>query len=220
LIVIKIILVIIIFFAGSINLFSKKNLPPDKTYGLEYFPIKMGIVYEYSSNIGDVELTTEQDGKDIHFKYDDGKISFHQFYSSDQSGLIVNKIKSEFLFFCSEATYNKPLVIIPFPLTLNSKWNWNGIEYKGDESFKVSVKGEVLCEETIETKAGKFDCIKIKLVIISEDGGKSILTEWLAPNIGMIKEEAQTSGKGLTGYLQKIFGLNTFKFELASITKY
>lgn len=209
----------IILFAGYYKIYPKKIVPPEKTFGLEYFPIKQGITYEYSSNIGDLELTTEQDGNSIHFKYDNGKFSYHQYFTSDKNGIYMVKVKSKVLFFGSETTYNKPLLRIPFPLTLTSKWNWDGIEFKGNDQNKIAVYGEVLGEETLDTKAGKFYCIKIKLVITSADGANSQLYEWLAPNVGIIKEDAQTTPIGLTGMLQKVFGLSTFKFELVSLIK-
>lgn len=53
-------------------------------------------------------------------------------------------------------------------------------------SFRLT-KGLYKGTETVETEAGKFDCIKITYLLSSPEGVQYI-TQWFAPGIGMVRE--------------------------------
>lgn len=62
---------------------------------------------------------------------------------------------------------------------------------------------QVIAKETIKTKAGTFECLKIRSVTNSsmkvmgfnQNMPQSIDYLWIAPTVGMVKQETQTGGK-------------------------
>ncbi|MDO4320286.1 MAG: hypothetical protein Q4C34_06880 [Bacteroidales bacterium] len=54
-------------------------------------------------------------------------------------------------------------------------------------SFRMT-KGLYKGFETIETEAGKFDCIKITYVLSLPEGGAQYTTQWYAPGVGLIRD--------------------------------
>lgn len=54
-------------------------------------------------------------------------------------------------------------------------------------SFRMT-KGLYKGFETIETEAGKFDCIKVSYSLSMPEGGVEYVTQWYAPGIGLVRE--------------------------------
>jgi hypothetical protein len=144
-------------------------------------------------------------------------MSYSQSLISNSKGVYLIKTESKAFFFESVITYDKPLLRIPFPLEIGKKWNWNGYEIKDGDSLSLKVNGEVLREETIDTKLGKLNCIVVAMEINSEKGSYTQMTQWLAPNIGLVKMHAKIKGGGITGLLQKMMGFDEIYFKLTSI---
>jgi len=106
------------------------------------------------------------------------------------------------------------------PKSITDVWGWVGTEKTGEEDFReISVKGKFLGNESIKTKAGTFNTIKIETVVASSDGAKNILTEWLAPNIGMVKMTIKVEGGGVMGLLRDILGFSSIEFLLTKIER-
>jgi hypothetical protein len=124
-----------------------------------------------------------------------------------------------FLFIKKEATftYNKPLLRFPLPLKPGVTWGWQGKEYSDGNTTEVTVSGKAICRESVITKAGTFDAIKIESVIESSSNSKNTVTEWYAENIGLIKAKIIIEGGGLMGTLRDFLGYGTIEFELKEI---
>jgi hypothetical protein len=125
------------------------------------------------------------------------------------------------LFIKKEATitYNKPLLRFPLPLSPGMKWEWKGNEYSDGNLSYLTVNGQALCKETVITKAGTFNAIKIETIIESSSNGKNIATEWYAEGIGLIKAKIIIEGGGIMGTLRDFLGYGTIEFELKEIRK-
>jgi hypothetical protein len=91
------------------------------------------------------------------------------------------------------------------------------LETSGSDTSLLTIEGEVLAEELIFTPAGQFLCLKVQQKVETVGGSSSIVTEWLAPNIGIVKSHSVLEGKGFTGLVQKVFGLDEITFELARV---
>jgi hypothetical protein len=91
------------------------------------------------------------------------------------------------------------------------------LEVAGGDTGKLTIKGEALGEENIETPFGTYACLKIQMRVESEMGSRNTITEWLAPNIGVVKFHAELEGSGITGFLQDIMGLDEITFNLTGL---
>jgi hypothetical protein len=81
------------------------------------------------------------------------------------------------------------------------------------------IRGEVLGQEKVFTPYGEFDCVKIRQHVKSENGSDNILTEWFAPNVGLVKSHTILEGSGITGFIQNVLGYDEVTFELAAVKK-
>ena len=189
-----------------------------KSFGFEYFPLKQNVEYEYDSNAGDTESIVSEAGDELVLTYDAGKITYEQQFFKGDKGIYLTRTETRaFLLFCSKVTYPEPVLRLPLPLETGATWQWVGLEIAGGDTGKLTIDGEALGEEEVTTPVGKFTCLKIRMRIESEMGSKNTVTEWLAPNIGVIKFHADLEGSGITGFLQTLMGLDEITFDLKGI---
>ena len=138
--------------------------------------------------------------------------------------VFLTKLEQEvdvFLFISSSAsvTYNRPYLRFPFPLKNNDSWTWNGVEYIDEENpDSIKVSGKVLGSETVQTEAGKFECVKFQIDINKKKSGSHTrFYEWRTPKIGLVKLEAFIDSKGFIGTIMNLLGYDEMKFELKKI---
>ncbi|RJP73994.1 MAG: hypothetical protein C4539_00840 [Ignavibacteriales bacterium] len=186
------------------------------TYGKEYFPLKNNLKFIYDSNIGTTEAEIKTEGKSFTLNINAGSLTYKQTLMSNEKGIYMTRVCSKAYFFGKTITYSKPLLRLPLPITLGSTWQWIGYEIDDGDSTRLVVNGSIIGIESINTKVGKFDCIKVVLKMTSGNE-TSYETEWLAPEIGIVKSEAKISGSGISGLIQKLMGLSEIKFLLARI---
>jgi hypothetical protein len=98
-------------------------------------------------------------------------------------------------------------------------WTWEGDEYSNGDTNKVKVTGKAIDKEFVETKAGRFEAIKLESFIEGSGNAKNRVTEWYAEGIGMIKAKIIIEGGGVMGFLRDILGYGTIEFELKEIRK-
>jgi len=200
-------------------LISADDNQTEKIFNKEYFPLKNNSSSKLKSNLGSIEGTVVFNGKEFIMTYKSSSITYQQNFIINDKGVFVTRTENKAFMFGSVYTYSKPLLRIPFPVKQGQTWEWSGYEFEdgdNDNKRKIFLKGLCLGEEQIIAGKTKYNCIKIQIEIFSEDGSVNKLTEWLAPNIGIVKETAKIQGNGISGLIQKFMGLNEIYFELLS----
>jgi len=189
-----------------------------KSYGFEYFPLKTNIYYKYDSNAGDTEAEVNPEEDELVLTFNAGSLKYEQQFFKGEKGIYLTRTQSKaMLFFGTTVTYPEPVLRLPLPLKVGETWLWEGLEIAGGDTGKLTISGEALAEEILQTPLGSMSCLKIRLRIESEHGSKNTVTEWLAPEIGIVKFHADLEGSGITGFLQDIFGLDEVTFDLTEI---
>jgi len=190
---------------------------------LEYFPLDENVKLFYDSQFGEAITTFKKNGKDFIVDNFSDKFIYRQIMNKNEKGVFVKETYQNFKvlpFVTKENTFTYSNPLLRIPKTITDEWAWEGTEKSGnDDVRKISVKGKVLGNETIVTQAGTFKTIKIETVVASSDGAKNILTEWLAPNIGMVKMTIKVEGGGVIGLLRDILGFSTIEFLLTKIER-
>lgn len=227
----KKLLVIVVMFAAlsvafaqtpSASLVSESNFEPlKKVYTNEYFPLLKNKTLVYKSNVGETVSKVTYTGGEYVLSNESDDFTYTQNFVKKSDGIYFTRTHSEVsvLMFGSESilTYEKPVLKIPFPLEEGKTWQWKGTEFCDGESNTLIIDGKFAGTETVTTKAGTFETIKIVTKINSVGGSKSTLTEWLAPGIGIVKSHAVIDGSGVTGVFQDLLGYDVIDFELISI---
>jgi len=191
-----------------------------KQFGFEYFPLKTDVSYLYDSNAGETEAGVNPNGEEFILTFDAGKISYEQQFFKGDNGIYLTRTESSaFLFFGTKVTYPEPVLRLPLPIQIGEEWKWEGFEIANGDTGTLTIKGEALGEEVVKTPVGEYNCLKIQLKIESEHGSKNTVTEWLAPDIGVVKFHAALEGTGLTAFLQDIFGLDELTFDLTGVAE-
>jgi len=194
------------------------DMEKNKSFGFEYFPLKRDVLYSYDSNAGDTEAEVSEDDDELVLTYNAGSITYEQQFFKGNDGIYLTRTEtSALLFFGSKVTYPEPVLRLPLPLEVGKSWEWEGLETAGSDTGKLTIKGKAIGEEVVKTPLGEFKCLKILLDIESEMGSKNIVTEWLAPEIGVVKFHAELEGSGITGFLQDLMGLDEITFELTGL---
>lgn len=215
-----------ILFATLTGFYFEKriNIPEtNPVAGFEYFPFITERTLIYNSNFGETKTTVAQNGNTYTISNTSDDFNYVQSFLKKDDGIYITSTEhylDVFLFISSEnkIRYSEPALRIPFPLDIESQWFWEGIEYyDDDDSSNISIAGRFVGVETLSTEAGEFECVRIELVIESEYGSSSVINEWLAPNIGLVKLHAELEGSGLIGVLQGILGFDEIKFQLKEI---
>ncbi|MBN2572416.1 MAG: DUF3108 domain-containing protein [Ignavibacteriales bacterium] len=216
------ILSVFLLFTFYDSIIAQSNLKDEKIFGTEYFPLNKNLQYKFESNFGSTTGKFKQSGKHFTINYltEDGTLKYTFF--KDSTGIYLTKTETDIDVFLgigssSSITYDRPVLRIPFPLTIGQTWKWDGYEIEDDDRRKIKVEGKVLGEETVNTSVGKFDCLKIRIKFTSEEGANNTITEWLAPNIGAVKIFAKLESTGIAGFFQDLLGLDEVYFNLTEV---
>jgi hypothetical protein len=98
-----------------------------------------------------------------------------------------------------------------------AEWKWGGEEYSDGDKYNVNISGKVIGNETVITKAGKFETIKLETIVESSSDTKNIVTEWYTQDVGLIKAKIIVEGGGFMGFMRDLLGYGTIEFELEEI---
>ena len=188
-----------------------------------YFPVN-NITLVYESTFGESITKYLKDGEFTISSSKADKFKYRQTLIIKEDGVYVKEtyqLLNIFLFIKKEGTftYNKPLLRFPLPLSPGMAWEWEGEEYSDGVTCKVKVTGKALNKESVITKAGTFEAIKLESVVEGSSDAKNRVTEWYAEGIGLIKAKIIIEGGGLMGTLRDILGYGTIEFELKEIRK-
>ncbi|MCA9801117.1 MAG: hypothetical protein KC777_03985 [Cyanobacteria bacterium HKST-UBA02] len=121
--------------------------------------------------------TTSPSVKTIHEWYikRKGKVVWHKEQYGDDPNMFVQ--------------FSPERVLLTNPPAKDECWNWKG---KGNMGIEIDNTSTVLCQEVVETPAGKFDTIKIQ--VLGTQGGQPVnMTYWWAPWVGLVKTAAKNS---------------------------
>jgi hypothetical protein len=216
---INIISLIILFTA-----LSDASLNEEKTLAISnsYFPVNNSIELVYKSSFGECITTYTHDGGLTISSSEADDFEYRQAMSIKEDGIYVTEtyqFLKIFLFINKEATstYEKPLLRFPLPLISGTEWKWEGEEYSDGEKYNIHITGKVLATESIKTKAGKFDAIKLETIVESSSETKNKVTEWYAEGVGLIKAKIIIDGGGFMGFMRDLLGYGTIEFELEEI---
>ena len=220
----KIIYVLLFFLlsAALINAFS----PGDKANEnlSSYFPVNNNLSLIYESSFGESITKYFKDGEFTVSSSEADNFKYKQTMIIKEDGIYVKEtyqylkvlliIKKEETF-----TYNKPLLRFPLPLIAGREWNWDGEEYSKNGTNKIKITGKVMNKESVKTRAGTFEAIKLESVVEGSSSEKNIITEWYAEGVGLIKAKIIIQGGGVMGFLRDVLGYGTIEFELKEIRK-
>jgi hypothetical protein len=203
---------------------SDASLNEEKTLAISnsYFPVNNSIELVYKSSFGECITTYTHDGGLTISSSEADDFEYRQAMSIKEDGIYVTEtyqFLKIFLFINKEATstYEKPLLRFPLPLIPGTEWKWEGEEYSDGEKYNIHITGKVLATESIKTKAGKFDAIKLETIVESSSETKNKVTEWYAEGVGLIKAKIIIDGGGFMGFMRDLLGYGTIEFELEEI---
>ena len=192
--------------------------------GSNYFPTDPSLKLIYNSSMGEAYAVIKRKGNNYVMDLRNDDFYFIQTVHVANDTVFLTKLDQEvdvFLFISSSAsvTYNRPYLRFPFPLKNNDSWTWNGVEYIDEENpDSIKVSGKVLGSETVQTEAGKFECVKFQIDINKKKSGSHTrFYEWRTPKIGLVKLEAFIDSKGFIGTIMNLLGYDEMKFELKKI---
>lgn len=192
--------------------------------GADYFPTNPSLKLVYNSSMGEAYAEIKKKGNSYIMDLRNDDFFFVQTIYVENDTIFLTKLDQEvdvFLFISSSSsvTYNRPYLRFPFPLSINDKWNWDGVEYIDEENpDTISVSGKVLGKELVKTEAGNFDCVKFQIDIRKKKSGTHTkFYEWRTPKIGLVKLEAFIDSKGFIGTIINLLGYDEMIFELKKI---
>lgn len=192
--------------------------------GPDYYPIDASLKLVYNSSMGEAYAEIKKKGNSYVMDLRNDDFFFVQTVYVENDTIYLTKLDQEvdvFLFISSgsSVTYNRPYLRFPFPLSINDKWNWDGVEYiDGENPDTISVSGKVLGKELVKTEAGNFDCVKFQIDIRKKKSGTHTkFYEWRTPKIGLVKLEAFIDSKGFIGTIINLLGYDEMIFELKKI---
>jgi len=200
---------LLIFFALLRNVLLANENPT--IISESYFPANNKITLIYESSFGESITKYYQDGEFTVSSSQADNFKYKQTLIIKNDGVFVKEtyqylkifllIKKESLF-----TYRKPLLRFPLPLTPGMQWEWEGDEFSNGDTNKVKITGKAFNKEFVQTKAGRFEAIKLESFVEGSGNAKNRVTEWYAEGIGMIKTKIIIEGGGIMGFLRDILG--------------
>ena len=213
----KILIIVYLFLFTCINAQISQGNKRENNSEKEYFPLDTRKQLYFDSPIGEAKVFITQSPTEKIFCIESSLAAYRQFLIEKSDGIYLTSIEREMLFFDSKATFSQPMLYIPFPLRLEQKWESTALEFENGDTLDVIMRGTVIGRETIENEFGTFNCLIVETVTI--EGGSDItkMTEWLAPNLGVVKAEITFKSKSIGTILTEFFGINKITYILTGI---
>jgi len=208
-------------FVGSLSAQSSEKTSANIEYGKEYFPFNKNIELIFESNVGETSKSIEIIDSSYQVTNISDKFIYTQTFLNKEDGVYLIRTEQNIsTFFYSKdivVTYSKPVLQLSLPLKIGDTWEWSGYQVKNGDTTSISFNGEALEKETIETLAGKFNTLHVRLFFDEVDGEKTTLDQWLAPNLGAVKTKVIIEGKGIIQFAMSILGYDEIDSELKEI---
>lgn len=208
------------FSHDTTNVFTAKL--QQKVFNIfEYQPTEnIQLVYDsdFGETISRIEITDEG-YLDINENDDFSYIQKLEYRGNGIYLLEADQQLDIFLFISREmeTKYPSPALQLPKNLVIGEEWIWEGFKVEDDDSISVHTVGKLIGEEQIKVPAGEFNALRINFEIETSDGEKSIITQWLVPNVGRVKMHVTIDGGGFIGTLLSLLGYDEIEFNLKEI---
>jgi hypothetical protein len=191
---------------------------PVKRYGKEYFPLVAADGMRYESNLGDLEVTLRKYGPQCVHRMRNDDFTYEQRYLESDDGYYLTKTYNKIDLLVtsaeSEVTYDRPVHRVKLPISAGETWTWNGTDYCDGEASRLTLVGKAIGEETVVVPAGTFTALRIRVTLDSENGSDTVVDEWYAPGVGLVKARVKMDGSGVVGTAQSVLGLDSFEYRL------
>lgn len=193
-----------------------------KALGNEYFPYYLNKTMIYNSPFGDAITKVTLNNGVYTIKSDGVKFAYHLELLSSGNGLEIKKIYQKFVLLAfitkeNSVSFNRPVPRFPVPFTEGKTWAWSGIEYANGDSEMVYVTGKIAGIEKVTVPAGQYEALKIETTFKHDDTGSNTVTDWIAPDVGIVKIKIAINGGGLIGFIRSLLGYDEIIFELKEI---
>lgn len=185
----------------------------------EHFPLEDGLSWRYHSNLGEVKSSVAVAGDRVTVDSRSRRLDIIQYYLLSPEGVLLTAAGSDIFPFSSRRTYHPFLLRFPAEVTIGQSWEWAGKEVVDRRTIIESrVEGRIEGREKVVVPAGEFDCLRVTVRTVSNDGTISLSTQWLASGVGIVKAEVEIEAGGFSGFIISLLGFDTYFLELLEMT--
>ena len=112
--------------------------------------------------------------------------------------------------------YDYPLGELTFrlPLTVGSKWEWDGPVLHGSKEGVTRITGQVVGLVPVTVPAATFLAYEIHLQRNDDFGATQDIKLWFHPEVGVVRATGTLHWRGLVGKVQRLIGFDLFEVEL------
>ncbi len=182
------------------------------------FPLVDGMTWKYESTLGPATAVTERVGDEWVLRSSAPRITTEQDLALGEEGVMLSRARSRIFFVRTERVYDPPLVRFPVPAEVGTRWEWEGTEIvDGKHKVQSRIVGVIESSETVEVPAGTFECLKVVVTTVSDDGTETESVQWVADGIGPVRIKVAIDAGGLTGFLVRLLGYRRMEFKLAEL---
>lgn len=185
----------------------------------EHFPLEENLGWRYNSNLGEVKSRVVVENEQLTIDSRSRRLDIVQNFILAPEGVLLTSAESRAFLYSSRRTYHPHLLRFPADVSVGRTWEWEGKEVVDRRTIIESrVTGVIEGREKVTVPAGEFDCLKVTVETVSDDGTVSSSTQWLAPRVGIVKAEVEIEAGGLSGLLISLLGFDTYFLELLEMT--
>ena len=213
----------ILIFTAAL-LFAGNN--SDKTNCLDfentYMPENSDVQLVFDSNFGETVTRYESDENKFKIINESDKFLYVQEFTQNENGVFLTDTEQNidiFWFIKHSATikYLTPALQVPPPLKVDQEWKWSGFQDIDGDTVQLDIAGRVIGEEIVELPAGKYEALRIELIVNLEGGERSTVNQWFVKGLGTVKLHALVEDPGILGLAMKIFGYDEIYFDLKEV---
>ncbi len=184
-----------------------------------HFPLKHGLGWRYNSNLGEIRSTVSVEGDRLTIDSRSRRLDIVQNYLLAPEGVLLTSAESKTFLYSSRRTYHPFLLRFPAEVVIGQSWEWEGREVVDRNSIVNSrLRGKIESWEKVTVPAGEFDCLKVTVETVSDDGTVSRSTQWLASEVGIVKAAVEVEAGGFSGLIISLLGFDTYSLELLEMT--
>jgi len=155
----------------------------------QLYPIAQGNAWEYKAgqNTSRVKVVRREGEVWVLEHTLRGKTIFTEYLKVSRDGVRITKWVTA----KGEVEFQPPVLAMKFNAKEGDSWTTASEIAAGSLEYAV----EVLGEEEIEVQAGKYTAIKVRATM-TEQNATTVIVQWYAPGVGMVKEETEADIQG------------------------